>query len=81
MLKVFGHKAELFNAHRNNISDTDPMKQAALEVHIEMLTFFTDLVNHLRGGFFGEHFRDGLRPRLANLFPNEKPMMKVYGVQ
>lgn len=53
MLKVLGRKAELFNGFSKKSPDIKQLKEGALETQIEILTFFTGLVNYFRTESFG----------------------------
>lgn len=62
MVKVFGHKLELLNAYCNNNSCMDQLREAALDIHVELLSFFTHVISFLRGA---EDFGKSLDPENA----------------
>lgn len=53
MLKVLGHKAELFNGYSKHATSISQMKEVALDVHIELITFLTEIVKFFRGDMLG----------------------------
>jgi hypothetical protein len=48
MFKAIGHKIELFNAFCEQGTSTDQVKEAILDVHLELLMFCTFLIQHFR---------------------------------
>lgn len=55
MFKVIGHKALLFNGHRENAIRANQMsrlKEAALDALVELLSFLRELVRFFRGAAF-----------------------------
>ncbi|OQU99113.1 hypothetical protein CLAIMM_04795 [Cladophialophora immunda] len=61
MLKVFGHKAELFNGHSSS-ADLHHKKEIATEVHMELLLFLSEVVKFFRGGTFDHNDDEAWRP-------------------
>jgi hypothetical protein len=44
MLKTVGHKIQLFNEYCSHQMKPDPLKEAALDIQIELISFFTSAV-------------------------------------
>ena len=54
MVKAIGHKIDLFNGYCRNETGLRQMKEACLDVHIELVAFYTDVIKLFRSGSFGE---------------------------
>ena len=48
MCKTLGHKLELFNAFHESESKIKQMEEAAVDVHMELILFYTEMVKFYR---------------------------------
>lgn len=55
MLKVLGHKAELFNGYDKHAISQLQMKEVALDIHVELLAFLTEVVKFFRRNIRGAY--------------------------
>ena len=56
MLKVIGYKAQFFNGYSTTKLNGNQFKEAALEIHIEILSFLVELIKFFRNRGFGMEF-------------------------